>query len=185
MAPLLRNALSAIAAVCLFSFGQTSDAEASVYYNWSGECSIGCSGTSYSTLELSNSYEGGTRLRDQHFVSFSYTSSNGTFQVPGDANLRRISGSLPADGASDGANLFLRFSGLNFQITLENGFWGTIFNSGGIYEVGVGSSWSSGDSSVSVPAPASLLALIGALLALAFVWRRREPIMAAPATSAA
>ncbi len=176
MAPQLMRVLSAFAAVCLFSFGQTSDAEASVVYNWSGKCAIGCSGTSYSTLEL----------RDRDFISFSYKSSSGTFDVPGDANLRRIYGSLPAEGTSSGANLFLSFSGLNFQINRENGLWGTIFSSNGIYEVGSGSTWSGGGGgSVSVPAPASLLALIGALLALAFVWRRREAVSAAPAASAA
>jgi hypothetical protein len=169
----------------LFSFGQTSDAEASVFYNWSGKCAIGCSGTSHSTLELRDSYEGGTQIRDRDFVSFSYKSSSGTFDVPGDARLRRIYGSLPAEGTTGGTNLFLSFSGLNFQINRENGLWGTIFSSKGIYEIGHGSSWSGGDGSVSVPAPASLLALIGALLALAFVWRRRETASAAPAASAA
>ncbi|MEM8948039.1 MAG: hypothetical protein AAGC99_01775 [Pseudomonadota bacterium] len=185
MAPQLTRLLSAFAAVCLLSFGQASDADASVFYNWSGKCSIGCSGTSYSTLELRDSYEGGTQLRDRDFISFSYKSSNGTFAVPGDARLRSISGSLPSEGESSGASLFLRFSGLNFQISRQNGFWGTVFSSGGIYEVGYGSTWSGSDGSVSVPAPASLLALIGALLALAFVWRRRESVSAAPAASAA
>ncbi|MGI9433707.1 MAG: PEP-CTERM sorting domain-containing protein [Geminicoccaceae bacterium] len=184
MAPQLRNILSTIAAVGLLTFGQASDAGASIFYDWSGDCSIGCSGQSSAMLELRDSYEGGTSLRNRDFISFSYSSSGGTFDVPGDANLRRISGSLPSEGSTDGANLFLRFAGFNFQITRENGGWATVFSRAGIYEAGHGSTWSSGDGSggsVDVPAPASLLALMGALLALAFVWRRREPTAGIPA----
>ncbi len=185
MALQLRNVLAAIAAVGLLTFGQTSDAEASIFYNWSGDCSIGCSGQSSATLELRDSYEGGTRLRNRDFISFSYSSSSGTFDVPGDANLRRISGRLPSEGTPSGANLFLSFAGFNFQITRENGGWATIFSRVGIYEAGHGSSWGTGDGggSVDVPAPASLLALLGALLALAFVWRRREPAVGVPAAA--
>ena len=188
MALQLRNILSAIAAVGLLTFGQASDADASIFYNWSGKCSIGCSGQSSATLELRDSYEGGTNLRNRDFISFSYSSSGGTFDVPGDANLRRISGSLPSESSPAGANLFLRFAGFNFQITRENGLWATAFSRAGIYEAGYGSNWGNGNGdggggSVDVPAPASLLALLGALLALAFVWRRREPEAGVPAAA--
>ncbi len=184
MASHLRNILSAAVAVCLLSFGQASDANASIFYNWSGDCKIGCSGTSTATLELKDSYEGGKQLRKRHFVSFAYKSSGGQFKVPGDARFQTISGRLPAKGESGGANLYLGFKGFNFQITLNGGGWGSIFKSAGIYEGGRGSTWSNGGGGThDLPAPASLLTLIGALLALAFVWRRRQPAAGVPAAA--
>ncbi|MEZ5935904.1 MAG: hypothetical protein R3F54_29130 [Alphaproteobacteria bacterium] len=186
MAPHLRTLLSAAVVAGLVTFGQISDASASTFYNWSGTCAIGCSGVSTATLELDDSYQGGSALKNKDFIAFSYSSSSGSFEVPGDAKLRTISGYLPSEGSTDDGNLNLSFRGLNFQITRENGLWASVFNAGGIYEGGYGSTWSSnGGGTVDLPAPASLLTLLGALLALGVVWSRRRPASDRPESLAA
>lgn len=55
-----------------------SAAHANVIFDWTGTCQI-CSGTATAVLTLTNAYMPGTLFDNADFVSFQYTSSQGTF----------------------------------------------------------------------------------------------------------
>lgn len=178
---LFSAAVLAVAALTV----SASSASAAIYYSWSGSCSFNCSGNSTATLELRDSYVGGANLVYDDFISFSYNSTSGSFDVPGHASLSWISGVLPARGTSGATNLVIDFSGwLTYQVTSATGGWHTAFVRTGVFEGGTGGTWSNvGGGTVDLPAPGSLLAMLGALLALAFVRRfgRQQPGLAAQA----
>lgn len=150
---------------------QAPDASAAILYNWSGTCTWGCDygSTSTATLELNESEDSEKGiLSGTDFLSFSYTSSRGSFTLANSDPIAIFSGRLPAPGSSGaGALNIVGFSGgleYTFQRTSANGSWSTYHTAGGFrYEQGYNGSWSGGP--VDLPAPGSLLAMLGVLLA--------------------
>ena len=76
-------------------------ANASVIYDFEGICSDGCSGIATGVLTLADSYTPGTQVADADFISFTYTSSSGSFAIPTDLALNRFNkGILPVSSGS-------------------------------------------------------------------------------------
>jgi hypothetical protein len=67
------------------------NARASVIYDWTGDCSSGCVGTATGVLTLADTYTPGTAMSFLDFDSFSYSSSSGTYDIPGDGILTSLS----------------------------------------------------------------------------------------------
>ena len=56
-----------------------SGVSAEVVYDFSATCTDGCTGTATGVLVLENSYVPGTPVESADFVSFTYSSSSGSF----------------------------------------------------------------------------------------------------------
>ena len=80
-------------------------ATALVIYDWSGTCTDNCTGTATAVLTLQDSYIPGTVLAEADFVSFSYSSSSGSYDIPGDADFLQLIGSTGALPVLSGATL--------------------------------------------------------------------------------
>ena len=78
------------AALCFMTFY----ANAAVIYTFEGICSEGCSGIATGILTLEDTYTPGTQVSDNDFISFSYSSSSGSFEIPNDLALNRIHNSI-------------------------------------------------------------------------------------------
>ena len=78
------------AVLCLLALS----AKASVIYDFEGICSSGCSGIATGVLTLEDTYTPGTQVSDNDFISFSYSSSSGSFEIPSDLALNRINNSI-------------------------------------------------------------------------------------------
>ena len=59
-------------------------ASADVVYDWMGTCTDLCTGNATAVLTLADTYTPGTALANVDFVNFSFSSSNGSYTVPGD-----------------------------------------------------------------------------------------------------
>jgi len=68
--------------------------KASVIYDFEGICSEGCTGIATGILTLADTYTPGTQVADSDFISFSYSSSSGSFEIPSDLALNRIHNSV-------------------------------------------------------------------------------------------
>ncbi|MEM7042802.1 MAG: hypothetical protein AAF543_08320 [Pseudomonadota bacterium] len=182
MLPSLRATLSAAVIATGALMVQASDASASIFYSWTGDCTRNCSGTSSATLELRDSYNPGTAVTRADFRSFSYSSTVGpntysyTVGRPQLANYSTaFRGTLPASGGAGNAEVWIDFdNGGTYHFTRDNnaGRWESWYSPAGIYNHrGRNSNWS-----VNLPAPGSLLALAGALAVGLVVYRgRRRP----------
>lgn len=94
----------------LVSFG--GPAAAVQVFQWTGPCDEGCTGVAAATLTLDDSYVLGNPLGtgvfpNPYFVAFSYSSTSGTIDVPGDAKFNFMQGSIPAvlPGPSTGVEI--------------------------------------------------------------------------------
>jgi hypothetical protein len=81
-------------------------------FQWTGDCEEGCTGSATATLTLDDSYVPGTPLStgvfpNPYFVAFSYSSSSGAINIPGDAQFNFMTGSIPAllPGPSTGVEI--------------------------------------------------------------------------------
>lgn len=72
-------------------------ARADVIFDFSGTCTIHCSGTATGVLDLTNAYVFGSTITAADFVSFSYMSSNVNFTIT-PASSPIFMGGLNADG---------------------------------------------------------------------------------------
>jgi hypothetical protein len=72
----------------------TFSVNAAVIYTFEGICSEGCSGIATGVLTLEDSYIPGTQVSDNDFISFSYSSSSGSFEIPTNLALNRIHNSI-------------------------------------------------------------------------------------------
>ena len=80
----------------------TKAARADVIFDFSGTCTAGCSGTATGVLDLTDAYVFGSNITLADFVSFSYTSTTGSFKfLP--ANNPAFIGGLNADGSLNAA----------------------------------------------------------------------------------
>lgn len=81
-------------------------------FQWTGPCDEGCTGTATATLTLDDSYVLGQPLGtgvfpNPYFIAFSYSSTSGTIDVPGDAEFSFMQGSIPTalPGPSTGVEI--------------------------------------------------------------------------------
>jgi hypothetical protein len=74
-------------------------ASANVVFDFSGTCDFGCSGTATGVLTLTNAYVYGTDITSTDFVSFSYTSSDLSFDITSAST--SLEGGLNSDGSFD------------------------------------------------------------------------------------
>jgi hypothetical protein len=77
-------------ALCLMSFS----ANAAVIYTFEDICRGSCSDVATGSLALENSYTPRTQVPDDDFISFSYSSSPGSFEIPANPALNRIHNSI-------------------------------------------------------------------------------------------
>ena len=107
-------------------------AGAVVIYDWSGNCTQNCTGTATAVLTLGDSYTPGTPLLAADFISFSYSSSSGSYDVPGDADFLELIGSTGALPVLSGVtltgpiNLDFVGTGTTFSVNTD-GTWGSGF----------------------------------------------------------
>ena len=87
--------LAGLAAAVLALGLAAPKARAVVIYDWTGACDFGCSGQAAAVLTLADSYTPGSNVDEDDFVSFSYSSSSGTYDALPD-ELASVSGALPA-----------------------------------------------------------------------------------------
>jgi hypothetical protein len=83
---------------------QAAPARANIVFDFSGVCDSGCSGKATGVLTLADSYTFGSAITLTRFVSFHYSSSDISFDVPSPDDLL-FSGGLNADGSIVGPDL--------------------------------------------------------------------------------
>jgi hypothetical protein len=86
----------------------TSAARANIVFNFSGDCTTGCTGTATGVLTLADSYAFGADMTLADFVSLTYSSSDRDFELdhfdaPLDSEARYIVGGLNANGSLNAA----------------------------------------------------------------------------------
>ena len=165
--------LLGVLATAIVALGMAAPkANALVIYDWSGLCESGCVGQASAVLTLADTYVPGTQVMDADFISFSYSSSSGTYDIPADVAFDDFSpgSSLPA--VSGLALILIDFdgSGTIFDSMLSGG-WLSLFDPAGINDVGDEHQWVLRTTDLTAPGPLSLLAL--GLAGLALAGRRR------------
>ena len=146
-------------------------AEAVVIYDWTGTCDSGCTGQATAVLTLADSYTPGTPATTADFISFSYSSTSGAYDIPADAGLAFASATLPA--VSGGGIVNLDFEGTLASFGSSLPFWFSEFLPDGIEDDGFEHVWTLRQTQeLSAPGPLSLLAL--GLVGLALAGRRRK-----------
>ena len=167
--------LLGIFAAAIVALGITAPkAEAAVIYDWTGPCESGCTGQATAVLTLADSYVPGTFLEDADFISFSYSSSSGAYDIPADAAFVAFFAIGPLPAVSGEAEIGLDFAGGGtgfFSDPLLTS-WVSEFAPAGISESGTSHLWTLRQPpELSAPGPLSLLAL--GLAGLALAGRRR------------
>ena len=94
----LRSALAA--AVLLLGWVVAPTTNASIIYDWIGNCTSGCIGSATAELTLADTYTPGNALTNSDFESFSYSSNSISYNVPIPEPFISISGTLPTTSSS-------------------------------------------------------------------------------------
>ena len=115
-------------------------AQGSVIYDWTGTCDSGCVGSASAILTLNDSYTPGAVLSSAVFVSFTYTSSSGSYAFPADLALGTLIGTLPAtSGMGSLTDVDAIGNNTGFNTVGANSRWISSFQPFGIFDDG--SSW--------------------------------------------
>jgi hypothetical protein len=93
----IRKAVLAVTVAGLGALPCTMAARAEVIFDFSGTCTIHCSGTATGVLDLTNAYVFGSTMTAANFVSFNYMSSDVNFTIT-PASSPIFMGGLNADG---------------------------------------------------------------------------------------
>lgn len=185
--------LAAVVAILLAPCLGIANAHALVIYDFTGVCAAtpnNCTGQATGVLTLKDSYTPGTAVTLADLMSWSYTSSSGSFTIPGDGVFFAVGdatlgfdGPLPTSGATASLPLFIDIDGLNSYIVTKNTSqdpnrrWDVQLAAKGIADGGATYQWAlrpPGGPVSPVPLPAPLLLLLMALLGLgAFRWWKR------------
>ena len=171
---MIKHFLGGLAAAVLAMGLAATKAEAAVIYDWSGLCDSGCAGQATAVLTLEDTYVPGTQLVGADFISFSYSSSSGSFDIPADAALDGLSVASVLPVVSGQAPILLDIDGPGtlFDSQLGGG-WLSLFTPAGINDGGAEHQWVLRQSvDLTAPGPLSLLAL--GLAGLALAGRRRS-----------
>ena len=148
-------------------------AHAVVIYDWSGTCGIGsnCTGQVTAVLTMAETYVPGDFADEDDFVSFSYSSSSGAYDILID-ELLDITARLPAVSGEATLALSFRVAGFDEGSFAANGNrWATIFPPTGLNGTGDQGAWTLRQTNLSAPGSLSLLVL--GLAGLALAGRRR------------
>lgn len=142
-------------------------ANASIIYNWTGECTGRCTGFATGVLELVDTYTPGTAVNTGEVISWSYASSSGSYTIPGDLALGFWSGALPVFSGPSLTHVNTIFGG----VAVFNNFTDGVWNTGGgsilpSVDFGISGSWSL---HTEVPEPDTLTCLILTLLLLTHI----------------
>jgi hypothetical protein len=103
----MKRTAGAVSALLLAVLVQEGPARANVVFDFNGVCATGCSGIATGVLTLVDSYKFGSDLTLAAFVSFQYSSSDMSFDVPSPDDLVGVAGGLNADGSIVGMNLVI------------------------------------------------------------------------------
>lgn len=164
--------LLGIFAAAIVALGLTAPkAEAVVIYDWTSTCTTGCTGQASAVLTLEDTYVPGTEVTDADFISFSYSSSRGAYEIPADAALLSLvsfeRASLPTvSGAGD---IRMQFAVLRTIFFASRSSWQSAFAPNGIgMDSGGANTWTLRQpTALSSPGPLPLFALGFAGLVLA------------------
>jgi len=188
--------LAVVATVLLAPCLHTATAHALVIYDFTGVCAStpnNCTGQATGVLTLKDTYTPGTALTLTDVMSWSYSSSSGSFNIPGDGSFYVVGdptlgfdGPLPASGVASSVPLFIDISGLGNYIVTKNTSqdpnlrWDIQLAAAGIADSGSTYQWAlrppSGPVSA-VPLPAPVMLLLMALLGMgAFRWWKRPTV---------
>ena len=158
-----------IAAVFSIFFLQPKTANAATF-NFTGTCTLDCTGTVTATLVLQN-YTIGNPFNNTNFVSFSYHSSIFPDVTINAAELGSLSGQFNSLPANANVNI-ISFSPFDFQFIsgFSGGVWCAAVSCSG--DFGVNGQWSVAPA---VPLPAALPLFATGLCALGVLgWRRKR-----------
>ncbi|WDE08498.1 hypothetical protein SG34_031745 [Thalassomonas viridans] len=151
--------------ICLVLSGLGAvTANASIIYNWSGECAGNCTGFATGVLELVDTYTPGTTVNTGEVISWSYFSSSGSYTIPGDLALNLWSGALPVFSGTPLTHVNTIFAGVAVFNNFTDGEWNT--GGGSLLpgvDFGVGGTWTI---QTEVSEPGTLLSFTLALLLL-------------------
>lgn len=153
----------------------TPKAEAVVVYDWSGLCGSGCAGQATAVLTLEDTYVPGTQVMGADFISFSYSSSSGSFDIPADAAFDGFSVASVLPVVSGAAHILLDIDGPGTLFDSQpGGDWLSLFTPAGISDLDLGDEhqWVLRTTDLTAPGPLSLLAI--GLAGLALAGRRRS-----------
>lgn len=159
---------------------------AAVVYNFEGICISGCSGVSTGVLTLTDSYTPETQVTDADFISFSYSSSSGSFNIPADLALNRFNmGVLPAssgpsiewveiDAVLSNTSLHACGpAGAPAEFCPSDNYWSALWRSAGVYDdKGLSHTWTLVDAGT-VPIPAAVWLFGSGIIGLIGVARRK------------
>lgn len=165
----MNNKLLATALAVFGAIGGTS-ASAAVVYDWSGTCSSLCTGTASAVLTLADSYTPGTALASADFVSLTFSSSAGTYTVPGSDTFTSFWAGSQLPTATGSTYNFVDFLGGGTYFTTDiSGTW-DYWSQGSRVSSGTDSNWTLS----AVPLPASLPLLAFGFGGLGFMSRRKR-----------
>src|ERR1700722_994586 len=162
----MKRTAGAVAALVLAVLVQEGPARANVVFDFNGVCATGCSGIATGVLTLVGSYKFGSDLTLPTFVSFHYSSSDMSFDVPSRDDLLGVAGGLKADGS---------IVGMSLVIVGENEFG--VFPTGkflvNITPTGADTGTTSAFTLVAVPEPSTWAMMLLALATLGYAGYRR------------
>lgn len=145
-------------------------AEAVVIYDWSGACEFGCTGQATAVLTLADTYVPGTQVMAADFVSISYSSNAGSYNIPPDAGLELIFGPAILPAVSGVATIGFDFTDAGRIFQTATGSWASLFVSLGIDHGGTEYEWVLRE----LPEPGALSLFGLGLAGLALAGRRRN-----------
>ena len=167
--------LGGLLAVAIVALGMAApQAHAVVIYDFTGVCDLRCTGQATAVLTLADTYVPGTQVTDADFVSFSYNSDSGSYNVPPDAGLELIFGPAVLPAVSGQATISFDFTDAGRLFQTSAGSWSSVFASLGIDHGGTEYEWVLRE--LPAPGPLSLLAL--GLAGLMLAGRRRNKAVA-------
>jgi hypothetical protein len=131
----------------------STSATAQIIYDFEGQCSIGCSGSAQGVLTLAETLDGVPTTLD--FVSFEFTSSQGSYSIPGDSFVLVVNEFVgdPLPATSGTAETFLDWVGTrsyfvtdtevfnNFTSSFTDADWAARLVDGAVIEGGTGYTW--------------------------------------------
>ena len=158
---------------------QSAPARANIVFDFKGVCDSGCTGTATGVLTLANSYTFGSDLTLASFVSFHYSSSDISFDVPGPDDLL-FSGGLNADGSIVGPDLAI-IAEQEFGVFPGGKFLVDVTDAGG--DMGSTSAFTLVSGAVPEPSTWAMMLLGFAGSAMLVIAKRSRPPSPAPDTS--